>query len=757
MPKRRLFIMTLTLACGGLLMSGGLLGLAFTAPMDLHVCLRYAPSGEIFDHNGALLAAFLAPDHQWRFPRTLQQLGPRIAQATIAAEDQRFHRHHGVDPLAVLRAVRQNLREQRVVSGASTITMQVAKRAGASATPLQKAWQAIAAIRLERIVSKDEILAAYLNTAPYGLNLSGAEAAARRYFGKPANELTLPEAALLAALPKAPTTLAPLRHPEAARRRRDYVLARMRDEGFITPAQCDEARATPLAAAWRPFPQLAPHLARQYRLDSLRNAPVRLTLDRAIQETAERLVANALKRHGGQFGNIALMVADVPGGAILARVGSGGFYTVPGGQVDACRSPRSPGSALKPFTYALAIENNLLYSTEMLLDDTLDYGLYQANNFDGVYTGLVTAGYALTHSLNVPAVTVLNRVGLDPIHTFLRAAGLTTLTRDPIYYGLGLTLGSCEVRLEEMMAAYTMLAGLGQYRPLRDRQDQPPAPPLTLLARGTCLKLYEMLDRSLPEQFDDDLIKVAHTPRTCWKTGTSSGHRDAWAFVFNAGYVVGVWMGNNDNSPSEALVGIRTALPLAARMFRALPALNTPDWPAPNDDITPAVICTVSGLPASTWCKKTATVQLPRTQLRNRICDVHYPAPAGSPAPIAERWPGNARTWDLAHITHAAALGQSGPTRREALRIIEPSEGAEFVLTGETGGDRIRLRSSLDEQAAVAWYLDDHFLGKSQPGTPVFLDLEQGPHTLACMSDAGAVDNITFTAISPDSITRFDP
>lgn len=755
MPNRRLIIAVM-LACGLALIGAGVLCLAFTAPINLEACLRYAPSGEILDRNGALLATFLAPDQQWRFSRTPEQLGARIVQATIAAEDQRFHRHHGVDPLAICRALRQNLLEKRVVSGASTITMQVAKRATTSDTPLRKAWQAIAALRLERIASKQDILAAYLNTAPYGLNLSGAEAAARRYFGKPALELTIPEAALLAALPKAPTALAPLRHPEAARARRDYVLGRMRDEGYITPAECQEARNTPVTAAWHPFPQLAPHLARQYRLESLRQGPVRLTLDHAIQQTAEQLVANAIKRHGGQFGNIALMVADVPGGAILARVGSGGFHTIPGGQVDACRAQRSPGSALKPFTYALAIEHNLLYASEMLLDDTLDYGLYQAQNFDGVYTGLVTAGYALAHSLNVPAVTILNRVGLEPVHAFLRAAGLTTLTRTPIHYGLGLTLGSCEVRLEEMMAAYTMLANLGQYRPLRDHTDQAPPAPTPLLSRGTCLKLYEMLEHALPEQFDNDLITVGHVPRTCWKTGTSSGHRDAWAFVYNAGYVVGVWMGNNDSTPSEALVGIRTALPLAGRMFRALPALATPDWPAPMEDLAPVTICTVSGLPASKWCTKTGSTFFPRTQLQNRICDVHYPAPAGSLQPTAERWPGNARNWDLARIT-TAAPGQAPAPRHETLRIIEPSEGAEFVLTGETGGDRIRLRSSLDEKGGIAWYLDDHYLGASQPEAPVFLNLAPGPHTLACMSPAGAIDNITFNVISPEPITRFKP
>ncbi|MBI5092782.1 MAG: penicillin-binding protein 1C [Candidatus Hydrogenedentes bacterium] len=724
-------------------------------PVDASRYLRTNPSAELLDRSGRPLHAYLNSDDAWSFPREPGEISAHLIQATIAGEDQRFYRHAGVDPIAVARAVWQNVRRGGVASGASTLTMQVVKQTDRSPRSLTgKACQAITALRLERHASKTEILAAYLDEAPYGLNLIGCDAAARRYFGKPAKELTLPEAALLAGLPKAPSAYMPLTHPDAALARRNYVLRRMRAEGFISNGDCERALAAPLGAAWHEFPTLAPHLAQRLKREASRG-PLRTTLDAALQEQAERLTRDGVRRFAGEISNAAVIVIDAPTGAVLARVGSADFFATPGGgQVDACRAARSPGSALKPFTYGLAIERNCVYPSETLLDGTLDYGKYQPVNFDGRYRGMISASLALRRSLNVPAVAILDRVGYQNVCNFLKGAGLTTLKRPADYYGLGLTLGNCEVRLEELAAAYAMVARLGEYRAPRVLADAPADAPKRCLSAGTCLALYEMLEQPLPEEFDrSDFPSESVAARVCWKTGTSTGLHDAWAFVFNGQYVVGAWMGNNDGKPSARLVGAKAALPLAAAVFRSLPPSNAPAWPSLEGELRDTVVCAISGLPASPWCKKTKHVTLPRAQYVNRVCDMHYP---GEGDEIIQRWPGSAKGWDLAKIeTPRVAPGSKKPDRAEDLKITTPPDQSEFVLTGETNGDRVKLQASLDAQLALHWYVDERYLGASTPEKPVYLDLTPGKHKLACMTDSGSCQTATFAVTLPRASNFF--
>ncbi|MCC6698553.1 MAG: transglycosylase domain-containing protein, partial [Candidatus Hydrogenedentes bacterium] len=339
-------------------------------PMNTARYLAVDASGEIVDRRGETLMAFLNREEQWCFPRPLKEISPYLVKATIAAEDQRFREHPGVDPIAVIRAASQNLRSQGVVSGASTLTMQVVKNGPASSRSwVGKALQTIDAIRLDARVSKDRILETYLNSAPYGLNLVGCEAAARRYFGVPARELDIAEAALLAGLPKSPTGFMPLAHPEEARQRRDYVLGRMLEEGYIDQKDFDRAIDTPLDVSWHEYPMLSPHLAMRLEPRAHTQGRVITTLDLTIQAKVESIVAEHMARWSGEITNAAVLVVDVDTASVLARIGSGGFFHTPGGgQVDACRALRSPGSTLKPFIYGYAMENDLVYPCETLYD-----------------------------------------------------------------------------------------------------------------------------------------------------------------------------------------------------------------------------------------------------------------------------------------------------------------------------------------------------------------------------------------------------
>ncbi len=738
-------------------------GYVLSRPVDTEFYTEIAASGQMLDRSGRVLYSFLNKDENWCFPVELSAISPRLIEATIATEDQRFNTHPGVDPLAVIRAAWQDLVNLRIVSGASGLAMQVVKlthrRNGESCG---KVFQAVEAIRLTRQIGRDDILRIYLNTAPYGRNLVGCEAASRYYFGKPAKELTISEAAFLAGLPKAPSYYSPFSNYDAALARRNYVLGRMCDEGMISPKERDASRKEPLGIDAHSFPKFSPHLAMAMKEQLEQGKQIHTTIDKSIQAGVEKRLSRTVGRLGNEVDNAAAIVVDVKTAEILARAGSAEFFEIPGGQFDACQANRSPGSTLKPFAYALAMEKSLLYADEKLLDDTWDHGLYNPENFDLKHRGLVSASYALKKSLNIPAIIVLGRVGVKNFVTLLKKVGLTTLVRLPDEYGLGLTLGNCEVQLEELAAAYCMLANLGIYRPLTFRPGES-LPKKEVFSRGTCVKLCEMLEQSLPAELDRiGLQPVNINPRVCWKTGTSWGLRDAWTFVFNRHYVVGVWMGNNDGRSSRRLVGAQAALPLAAGIFRNLPKKTTPAWPEIEGSLKKVKICSVSGLPASRWCLHTQDAYLPRCQYVHRKCEVHYPAPSDGVKEkenrgIIEHWPGSAQDWNLADIgspvVPAVLADRSQPAARvNDLDILAPTGGAEYILTGEDNGDRIRLRSTIDSEDVLHWYLNERYLGSSQPQNPLYMKLKHGSHQLTCMTATGDTDAVRFTVYSPSDV-----
>ncbi len=736
--------------------------------------LAVGRSGEVQDRHGALLYAFTGKDGQWCFPRSLDQISPRLVHATLAAEDRRFYAHPGVDPMAALRALWQNATRGRVASGASTVTMQLVKRAEATPRSMRgKLGQMLAALRLERSADKRQILETYLNSAPYGGNLVGVEAASRRWFGKPASELVLSEAALLAGLPKSPTALNPLRHPERALARRNLVLSQMRGAGFIDGVEYEQAAAAPLGVEWHALPHQAPHLAMRLHAEAVAKGAVRTTLDAELQGRVQAMATRQLQRFNGEVTNVAVMVLDVWEGTVLARVGSADFFSRDiAGQVDLCRAPRSPGSTLKPFTYALALEMQKAYPTEQLLDGTLDYGGYNPANFDGSHNGLVSATEALRLSLNVPAVMLLDRVGVDPLCAFLRKAGFRTLNRPAADYGLGLTIGDCEVTLESLAGAYLMLARLGEYQlPLFQADgtygktgivnaqnksplasDGPPAP-VRLLSRGTALALYQMLDQPFPAELDRNLVSTGgYTPRVCWKTGTSSGLHDAWGVAFNRHYLVAVWMGNSNGRSSRRLVGAQAALPLAAQVFRGLPQKSESAWPDAGNDLVSVKVCSVTGLPASPSCAATESAWFPASQYLHRRCAVHQP---GADGKGTQSWPADARHWDLAAVPRRKALdgenakdgdGGEAAGANKALAITSPADNSEFVLTGESNGDKIPLSCSLDSAGSTTqWYLDDRYVGASAASQPLYMALTAGTHRVSCMDSRGNTAEATFT------------
>ena len=537
----------------------------------------------VADRRGRLLRAYTTSGGRWRIPLRVGDVDPRYVAMLLAYEDKRFYDHPGVDPLAILRAGYQLVRNGRIISGASTLTMQVARllMGRHERTAAGKFRQMVRAIQLERRFSKPEILGLYLTLAPFGGNLEGVRAATLAYFGKEPARLSVAEAALLVALPQSPEARRPDRRHEIARRARDRVLARVQASGAITQAEVDEARTAPVPARRRPFPMLAAHVAdgEVGRYPGARNH--RLTIDRDLQARLERLV----NRHAHGLGrrmSAALIVVENQSGRVRAHVGSPGYLEKARfGSIDMVRAVRSPGSTLKPFIYGLAFEAGLAHPDTLIEDRPVRFGRYAPKNFDKDYRGTVTIRKALQLSLNVPAVKVLQAVGPVRLIARLRKAGV-----EPSLPGRGaptiaIGLGGLGLSLGDLAKLYGGLARNGTAPELKYRQTPSDAPlrqqtPRRFLSPVAAWYVGDILSGT-------PAPKNAHGGRIAYKTGTSYGYRDAWAVGFDGKFTVAAWIGRPDGAPTPGLTGLTAAAPLLFDAFEQVSRRRAPLAPTPKD------------------------------------------------------------------------------------------------------------------------------------------------------------------------------
>jgi penicillin-binding protein 1C len=530
------------------------------------------------DRNGKLLRAYLTSEGRWRLPATRDQVDPRYLDALLTYEDKRFYHHRGVDPLAMTRAAFQLVTHGRIVSGGSTLTMQVARLL----EPRQersldaKLRQAVRALQLEQALSKDEILGLYLTLAPYGGNLEGIRAASLAYFGKEARRLTLGEAALLIALPQSPEFRRPDRFPAAAKRARDRVLDRIASHGLFSNAEIERAKKEPVPGARKPMPLLAPHAADQAASASPTERVLQLTIDGGLQRTLETLAHDRAVALGPSM-SVAIVVVDNATGEVLARVASPDYFDERrAGQVDLTEAVRSPGSALKPFIYGLGFEDGLIHPETLIEDRPIRYGGYHPENFDLTFQGTVTVRRALQQSLNLPAVAVLQEVGPSRLIARLAQAGAPlVLPKREVAPGLALGLGGVGVRLTDLTMLYAGLARQGTVAPLVERFGAPPSPPKRLIEPVAAWYVASVLIGTPPPE-------NAAGGRIAFKTGTSYGYRDAWAVGFDGKRTIGVWAGRPDGAPVPGLAGRVTAAPILFDAFARLGQQFEPLPPAPK-------------------------------------------------------------------------------------------------------------------------------------------------------------------------------
>ncbi|WP_395645073.1 penicillin-binding protein 1C [Terricaulis sp.] len=537
-----------------------------------------AVSPVVVDRNGEWLMAFTTRQGAWRLEARLDDIDPEFQRRLIAVEDARFWFHPGVDPIALARASVSYLRSGRVTQGGSTITMQLARLLEPRPRTIQsKLVEILRAIQIERRLSKRQILAAYLTMAPYGGNLEGVRAASRAYFQRDPQWLDDAEMALLIALPQAPEARRPDRHPQAARAARDRVLDMFADIGAISSARAAEGKQDAIPTR-SPFPYSAPHAAEELVATHPGEGVIVSALDARLQRDLEALARRSAQGLGRDE-QIAMIAVSLEDRAVRARVGGAGRERA-GGYIDMTRAIRSPGSALKPFLYAIAFDENIAAPETLVRDAPRRFGGYLPENFDRRFHGDVSLEDALRHSLNLPAVATLERIGAARFQAALTRAGANVVLpqRAVSEPGLALALGGVGITLEDLVQLYAALGDEGRARPLVvDQQPAPFAFNRRFVRAETAERVLEILATS-PHPAGRIPAQVAqNAPRVAFKTGTSYGFRDAWAVGVSNGYVIGVWVGRPDGAPRPGATGRSDALPI---LFEAFDLLGLPAAPA---------------------------------------------------------------------------------------------------------------------------------------------------------------------------------
>jgi penicillin-binding protein 1C len=734
--------------------------------------------------DGTPLRAFADREGVWRYPATPENVSPLYLQALLNYEDRWFWKHPGVNPWALLRAGGQWIQRGRIVSGGSTLTMQVARILDRhSRTPWGKAKQLLRALQLEAHLSKREILTLYLERAPFGGTIAGVEAASWAYLGKPASQLSQAEAALLAVLPQSPSRLRPDRHPEAAQLARDKVLARMVRLGVWSEQDVRDARIEPVVARSLQPPLRAALLAERLRQAQPRQARIESTIDVELQRTLEERLSAYFSTLPERT-SAALLVVDNTSMEARAYVGSVTFGDKTRlGHVDMVRAWRSPGSTLKPFLYGLALDDGLIHSESLLIDAPQSFGGYRPGNFDAAFNGPLGAAEALRLSLNVPAVDLLDRVGPGRFSARLANSGLELKYPRGAQPNLSLILGGTGARLEDLVGAFAAfnrdgLSGRVRYTAADPSLDR------RLLSPGAAWIVREMLEANPRPGYGMGAFDTGSRPRVAWKTGTSYGFRDAWAIGGTRLYTVGVWVGRPDGTPLPGQYGAVTALPLMFEVIDSLPRVRGDAAPRPPPaSVAQAEICWPLGVPpeseAPGLCQRrmqawTLGGAIPPTfaerdarlwnagrerfqmdaktgQRLSAECTAAHEMEAGEIA----RWPALASPWLSQEARRASRLPPLAPDcvadgrdAVEELRIEGLNDRATIARApGSPHGARLQLRA-LGTDARIQWLLDGKWIAETQGARAFTRDFDEtGAHTLTALADSGAWTRIRFNVL----------
>lgn len=732
----------------------------------------------VLDEEGKILRVFLNSNQQWCLPPSPNLIVPqKLKKAVLCFEDNHFYHHPGVNPFSLLRALYQNISSGDIISGASTITMQVARlMKPKKRTYFNKIMEILQAVKIELNYSKEKILQLYLNHAPYGENIIGYQAASLRYFRKMPDQLTWAEAATLAVLPNKPGLISPLTNRQQLRAKRDHMLKKLLDKSIITEEDYRLALLEEVPDISKPFPMFAPHLA-QFLKDREQEkcGIIRTTIKREIQQHTEELVKrqldylNRLGIHNG-----ATLVVETKSGKVRAYVGSQDFFDEASqGQVDGVRAPRSSGSLLKPFLYALSMDEGIILPQTMIKDVPTFYGAFSPNNANEKFNGMVSAKEALVRSLNVPGVRLLYTYGLYQFYSFLKSAEITTLFRTADDYGLPLIIGGAEVTLWDMAVLFRGLANGGKFRRLQILKDseglEGNSTSISLISPGACYLTLNMLRELRRPGSEYYWQQYQNQWPLAWKTGTSYGQRDAWAVGVSPQWTIAVWIGNFDGEGNANLAGASCAGPLLFDIFNSLPKDPKQSWfEKPVEDLTYLELCLDTGFLAGDHCEKRIFVEAPQHMKPLKICPYHQSIYVNKnetyqvcslcwqpgdykrircliyPPDVIQYLRGRGQIISSVPPHNADCLGQSETI---PLQILYPQNNARLWIPRDFDGDwqKITMRVAHRERSRLLfWYLDDRFIGKSKDRHVKAAELTRGWHTLEVVDEVGNRDRKRF-------------
>lgn len=750
------------------------IGYIFCLPRQL---FHVPYSTVVTDRNGELLGARIASDGQWRFPpRTTTP--EKIEQCLITFEDKHFYHHWGVNPLSIGRAAYQNLRHKRIISGGSTLTMQTIRLArNESRTFGEKAIEMIWATRLEFRASKEEILSMYVSHAPFGGNVVGLDAAAWRYFGHSADDLSWAESAMLAVLPNAPAMIHLSKGRKTLLAKRNRLLKQLLDKKVIDASTYELAVSEPLPDEPHPLPQIAPHLVSHFYKERY-GLYTSSTIDRGIQTHIEDLAerwSNEFSR--SDIRNLAILVVDIPSNQVIAYCGNVHFNRKQGGnQVDVIRAPRSTGSILKPFLYYAMLQEGSLLPDMLMPDVPININGFTPQNFSLQYEGAVPASEALARSLNIPVVTMLQKYGVPKFHDFLQQIGFTTINRPSSHYGLSLILGGAEATLWDVTNAYAQM-GRSLLANLPPELANAKEATMTVAEKekgndkgkrawnkGAVWQTFDALKEvNRPEEIDWKSIPSMQT--IAWKTGTSYGFRDAWAVGVNPRYAVGVWVGNATGEGKPGLVGAQTAGPVLFDVFNYLPSSSW--FERPTGIFIEAEVCRQSGHLKGRFCEETDTVLILPSGLRTEACPYHHPVTlsadeshriyencANTEPTLQKSWFTLPPVWEWYYKQHHPEYKPLPPFKAGCgedtflpMQFIYPPMNARIRLPKQLDGSKGYLTAELahsNPNATVFWHLDDTYRMQTQDFHKISLQPAPGKHSLTAVDGEGNTVSTTF-------------
>lgn len=723
----------------------------------------------VTDRNEELLGARIASDGQWRFPPR-NTTPEKIKECLITFEDKHFYHHWGVNPFAIGRAFYQNVKNKRIVSGGSTLTMQTIRLArNESRTFREKLIEMIWATRLEFRASKEEILSMYISHAPFGGNVVGLDAAAWRYFGHSADDLSWAESAMLAVLPNAPAMIHLSKGRKTLLDKRNRLLKQLLEKKTIDSSTYELAISEPLPDEPHALPHIAPYLVSRFYQE--RNGEYsRSTINKGIQTQVEDLAerwSNEFRR--SDIRNLAILVIDIPSNQVVAYCGNVHFDQKQGGnQVDVIQAPRSTGSILKPFLYYAMLQEGSLLPDMLLPDVPVNINGFTPQNFSMQFEGAVPASEALARSLNIPAVTMLQRYGVPKFHSFLQQIGLKTINRSSSHYGLSLILGGAEATLWDVTNAYAMMGRSLLQLPQRSCSLLLPTSRITEstdpFQPGAVWQTFDALKEvNRPEEIDWKSIPSMQT--IAWKTGTSYGFRDAWAVGVTPRYAVGVWVGNATGEGKPGLVGAQTAGPVLFDIFNLLPSSSW--FTRPAGIFVEAEVCRKSGHLKGRFCDETDTLLVLPAGLRTEACPYHhlvtlsanesqriYENCANTEPTLRKSWFTLPPVWEWYYKRHHPEYKPLPPFKAgcgedtfQPMQFIYPPMNARIKLPKQLDGSKGFLTVELahnNPNATVFWHLDETYQAQTQDFHKISLQPAAGKHSLTAVDGEGNTISTTF-------------